>query len=73
MICYKVLRVNPPLPIFLLNNLIPITMFDNSTNWVTFSEGFKDKNGPNDAFGITLSKANAISFSTLNMDYVSYN
>lgn len=48
-------------------------MFDNSTNWVTFSEGFKDKNGPNDAFGITLSKANAISFSTLNMDYVSYN
>ena len=62
------LKVNPPLPIFLLNNLIPITILDNSTNCVTFSDGFKDKNGPNDAFGITLSKARAISFSTLNID-----
>ena len=45
-----------------------MTILDNSTNYVTFSDGFKDKNGPNEAFGITLSKARAISFSTLNID-----
>lgn len=51
------LKETPPLPIFLLNNRIPITKFANSTNYVTFSDGFNDTNGPNAALGITLSKA----------------
>ena len=53
----KELNDIPPFPIFLLNNLIPITKLANSTNWVTFSDGFKDTNGPNAALGITLSSA----------------
>jgi len=53
----------PPLTISLLNNLIPITKFDNSHNYVTFSVGFRDTNGLKAALGITLSKAAATSFS----------
>ncbi len=43
-----------------------MTKFDNSTSYVTFSEGLRDTNGPRAARGITLSKAAATSFSTLN-------
>lgn len=55
-----------PFPISLLNNLIPITKLLSSTNWVTFSEGFRETKGPRAALGITDSKAAATSFSTLN-------
>lgn len=50
-----------PFPSFLLYNLMPITRLDNSTNWVTFSDGFSETNGPKAALGITLSKAAATS------------
>ncbi len=38
-----------------------MTKFDNSTSYVTFSDGFNDTKGPKAALGITLSKAAATS------------
>jgi len=43
-----------------------MTKFDNSTSYVTFSDGFNDTNGPRAARGITLSSPAATSFSMLN-------
>lgn len=56
----------PPFPISLLNSLMPTTKCDSSTNWLTFSEGFRLMNGPSAALGITDSSAAATSFSMLN-------
>lgn len=56
----------PPFDIYWLNNLIPITKLDNSTNCVTFYDEFKVTKGPNAALGITLSRAAATYFYILN-------
>ena len=53
----------PPLPISLLNNLIPITIFDNSQSYATFSGVVNDTKGLNPALGKTDSRAAATSLS----------
>ena len=56
-------RPTPPLPISLLNNLMPITILLNSQSWATFSGAVNETNGLNPALGKTDSRAAATSLS----------
>ena len=54
-------RPTPPLPISRLNKRIPITIFESSHNYATFSGVVKDTNGLRPALGRTDSSAAATS------------
>lgn len=56
-------RPTPPFPISLLKSLIPITMFDSSQSYATFSGVVRDTNGRRPALGSTDSRAAATSLS----------
>lgn len=62
-ISLKLSRPTPPLPMSLLNNLIPITIFESSHSYATFSGVVRDTKGLKPALGKTLSKAAATSLS----------
>jgi len=62
-ISLKLSNPTPPLPMSLLNSLIPITIFDNSHSYATFSGVVRDTKGLSPALGRTLSKAAATSLS----------
>jgi len=54
-------RPTPPLPISLLNNLMPITILLSSQSCATFSGAVNETNGLNPAQGRTDSRAAATS------------
>lgn len=65
-------KPTPPLPMSLLNSLIPITIFDSSHNYATFSGVVNETKGLNPALGKTDSSAAATSRSmVLEMAFVS--
>ena len=63
MISKKDSSPTPPFPISRLNNLIPMTMLDNSHSYATFSGVVRDTNGLRPALGRTDSRAAATSLS----------
>lgn len=63
MISVKLSKPTPPFPISLLKSLIPMTIFESSHNYATFSGVVRETNGLNPALGRTLSKAAATSLS----------
>lgn len=56
-------RPTPPFPISLLKSLMPITMFESSQSYATFSGVVRDTNGLRPALGSTDSSAAATSLS----------
>ena len=63
MISAKLSRPTPPFPMSLLKSLIPMTMFDNSQSYATFSGVVRATKGLRPALGSTDSKAAATSLS----------
>lgn len=65
MISSKESKPTPPFLIYLLNNLIPRTIFDNYTSWAYLSVTLKEIKGLNPTLGNTLSSAAATYRSTI--------
>ena len=63
MISLKLSRPTPPLPMSLLKSLIPITMFESSHSYATFSGVVRATKGLKPALGSTDSRAAATSLS----------